>query len=68
MVMKWFNDLCKDMDLLKSAEEEYNRYVNYPQMIWDNNLRLKQWLLLRFASKWEWLPRRKFMSKDKFEE
>lgn len=66
--MKWFNDLCSKTGLLESDEEETHRYMNYPQMIWDNENRLKQWAYLRFASKWEWLGRQKFMSKDKFKE
>ena len=66
--MKWFNDLCKDVDLLKSDTEETHRYMNFPKFIWDSDRRLKQWVCLRMSSKWEWLQRQRFMHKDKFRE
>lgn len=66
--MKWFYDLCKDIDLLKSDSEETHRYMNFPKNVFEgSNQRLRQWVCLRMSSKWEWLQRQSFMKKDKFE-
>lgn len=57
------------MDLLKSDTEETHRYMNFPLVVFHgNSQRLKQWVCLRMASKWEWMRRQSFMNKDKFKE
>ena len=66
-IIKYFFEQGKKVDIQASVQEETRRYSSAPKHATQNENKFKQWFLIQIVSKWEFLGRQKWMTRDKFE-